>query len=297
MSRGILLAIGLTLLIGSARGDDATIARQLEALGGKVTIKDGSVTQVTLSECSKLGANEFQAIGQLAHLKSLTLYNNCTGLTDESLIHIAKLKELEFLGTDRIMVSDEGMKPLAELQNLRTAAFFHTSYRKAGFTGVGFGYLQACPKLEKLTVAGLSVGDECFAAIAKIQQLREFSTWHTHQTEAGNAEIARLTNLRALKVGQRLPRAGAAPSLSDASLEVLVSLKSLDNLQLGEAHFTVDKLTAALSSLPQLKQLTLFETDLAAADVEKLRAALPALKIAWQPLTDEQRKKFEQYLR
>ena len=108
MSRGILLAIGLTLLIGSARGDDATIARQLEALGGKVTIKDGSVTQVTLSECSKLGANEFQAIGQLAHLKSLTLYNNCTGLTDESLIHIAKLKELEFLGTDRIMVSDEG---------------------------------------------------------------------------------------------------------------------------------------------------------------------------------------------
>lgn len=294
------LSTVLILLLAAplVRADDAAIAKQLAALGGKVTQKDGRVTQVNFSECSKLGAAEFQAIGELAGLKSLTLYNNCVGLTDESIVHIAKLKELEFLGTDRIMVSDDGLKPLGELKNLKSASFFHTSYRKAGFTGVGFGHLKACPKLEKLTVAGLSAGDECFAAIATISQLREFSTWHTHQTESGNADIAKLTNLRALKVGQRLPRAGARePSLSDASLGVLTSIKTLENLQLGEAHFTPELLAKCLPSLPQLQRLTLFETDLTAEDVEKLRAALPSVKIEWQPLTDEQRKKFEQYLR
>src|SRR5207244_4137261 len=98
-------------------------------------------------------------------------------------------------------------------------------------------------------------------------------------------------------IGQRLPRAGAAaPSLSDASLATLVKIKTLTSLKLGEAHFTPEALVA-LASLPQLTQLTFFETDLSAADIEKVRASLPKLKIEWQPLTEEQRKKFEQYLK
>lgn len=293
----LAFAIFTGLLAFTAQADDTAIARQLEALGGKVILKDGVATQVTFNECSKLGEPEFRAIGQLKKLKSLTLYNNCRGLDDASLHHIAGLTELESLGTDRINVTDEGMKPLAQLKNLRTASFFHTSFGKPGFTGVGFGYLKDCPKLERMTVAGISMGDEGFAAIATITQLKDFSTWHTYQTEAGNAHIAKLPNLKTLKVGQRLPRAGAkAPSLSDASLPTLAKIKSLENLKIGEARFTAEAIKT-LKSLPNLKQLTIYGAFISDEDVAKVRKELAGVKVVFEPLTDDQRKKLELYLK
>jgi len=293
----LALAIFTGLLAFTAQADDAAIAQQLQALGGKVTLKDGIATQLTFNECSKLGEPEFKAIGQLKRLKSLTLYNNCRGLDDTSLLYIAGLTELESLGTDRINVTDEGLKPLAQLKNLRTASFFHTSFGKPGFTGVGFGYLKECPKLEKMTVAGISMGDEGFAAIATITQLKDFSTWHTYQTEAGNDHIAKLTNLKSLRIGQRLPRGGAKPvSLSDASLPKFTKLTSLETLRIGEARFTPAGLKV-LKTLPKLKLLNLWETEITEADVEKVRKDFPNVKVEWQPLTEEQRKRLENYLK
>lgn len=291
------VAVWFHLSMSFSLADDATIAKQLQDLGGKITLKDGVVTQVTFNECSKLGEAEFRAIGQLSKLKNLTLYNKCTGLDDNTIQHIAGLKELESLGTDGIKVTDEGLKHLARLKNLRTASFFHTSFGMKGFTGTGFGYLKDCPKLERLTVAGISMGDEGFAAIGTITQLVDFSTWHTYQTEAGNAEIAKLKNLKSLKLGQRLPRAGGkAPSLSDASLSTIAKMTSLEVLRIGEARFTADAL-AALKGLPKLKQLTIYETDISEADVDKVRKLLAGVKVDYQPLTEEQRKKLAMYLK
>ena len=164
------LTITCLLIAPYARADDTAIVRQLESLGGKVVAKDGIVTQVSFTNCSPLGEADFRAIGQLTHLKSLTLYGKCHGLTDGTIVHLAGLKELETLGTDGAQLTDAGLQHFAAFTNLRTASFFHTSFRMAGFTGVGFGHLKACPQLERLTVAGISMGDEGFAAIAKITQ-------------------------------------------------------------------------------------------------------------------------------
>ena len=71
----LLLLPLLTLVFASpVRADDSAIAQHLEALGGKVVSSGGVVTQVSFTDCSKLSDSEFQAIGQLAALKSLTLY-------------------------------------------------------------------------------------------------------------------------------------------------------------------------------------------------------------------------------
>jgi hypothetical protein len=297
MNRHLLLALFTLPFALSSLADDATIARQLEALGGKIVAKDGIVSQVSFTDCSKLGDAEFRAIGQLSHLRNLTLYGKCAGLNDTTAPHLAGLKELETLSTDGAQLTDAGLKHLTALTNLRGASFFHLSFRMEGFTGAGFAQLQGCPKLEKLTVAGISMGDEGFAAISKITQLRELRTWHTYQTEAGNASIAKLPNLTSLQIGQRLPHGSpSAPSLSDASLPTLVTIKSLESLKIGEAHFTLAALRG-LKALPKLTQLSLYETDLPATDAETLKAELPGVKIDFQPLTDEQRKKFESYLK
>lgn len=277
--------------------DDAAITKQLEALGAKVVQKDGTVSQVAFTDCSKIGDPELRAIGQLSHLKSLTLYGRLHGLNDATVGHLKGLQELESLSTEGAQLSDAGLAQLAALTNLRSASFFHLSFRKEGFTGKGFATWKALPKFEKLTVAGMSMGDDGFAAIATLAGLRELSTWHTYQTEAGNAEIAKLPNLTSLRIGQRLPRADAkVPSLSEVSLVTFVKIKTLESLKLSEARLTAGALRI-LKSLPKLKQLGITESDIPAADVEKLRVELPGVKVDFQPITEEQRKKLETYLK
>lgn len=292
-----LLCLLPFLLNSFASADDVAVGKQLDALGGKVVSKDGTVTEVTFTDCSKLGNPEFREIGKLTSLKKLTLYGGCRGLNDETLPHLAGLKELDSLATDGAQLSDEGLKHLTALKSLRQASFFHLSFRKEGFTGTGFRYLKDCPKLEVLTVAGMSMGDDGFAAIAEITQLKQLSTWHTYQTEVGNSHIAKLPNLKSLKVGQRLPRAGAkAPSLSDESLKVFAGIPTLETLKIGEAHFTRIGLQA-LKSAKALKQLQLYETDFPESELPMLKADLIGIAVELQPLTEDQRKKLEMYLK
>src|SRR2546421_547058 len=107
-----ILIVFLTLASSDARADDAAIAGQLKALGGQVTETGGVVTKVDFKDCSKLAEPDFQAIGQLAGLKELTLYGNCHAANDGMLAHLAKLRSLESLSTNGIQVTDEGLKQL-----------------------------------------------------------------------------------------------------------------------------------------------------------------------------------------
>ncbi len=289
----VLLAFAAAL---PSRADDAALARQLEAAGGKLTRKDGRVTQVTFTDCTKLGDAEFRALGQLTSLTSLTLYGGKQKLNDETVGHLLGLKELESFSSEGARLSDAGLARLAALSKLRSAAFFHLSFRLEGFTGQGFEAWKSLPHLERLTVAGMSMGDEGFAAIARLATLRELRTWHTYQTQAGHAHLARLPQLTSLMLGQRLPRGGLPPSLSDASLPTLAGLKTLETLKLTEARLSLGGLRA-LKALPKLRQLQIAESEVAEADLEALRRELPGVKIELQPLTEEQRKKLVPYLR
>jgi|GEM_PF-962053 len=181
--------------------DDMSISAKLIELGGQVTQSGGAITKVSFKDCSKLGDAEFRLIGQLKELKSLTLYGQCKGLTDETLPHLSGLTNLEELGTDGIQVSDPGLAKLTALTNLRSLSFFHPSFGRKGFDGSGFAALKALPKLERLTIAGTPFDDHGMAAVAVIKQLRDFRTWHTYQTPAGNESLAKLPELKSLWLG------------------------------------------------------------------------------------------------
>jgi hypothetical protein len=263
----------------------------------KTATKDGHVRELTILKCEKLGDPEFRAIGKLVHLKNLTLYGGCKGLDDTTLPHLAGLQELERLGSDGARLTDAGLKHFAALKGLKSLSLFHLSFRLEGFTGVGFAALKDCPSLERLTVAGMSMNDDGFRAIAEIKQLQELHTWHTYQSEAANDAIATLPNLRSLRMGQRLPWGGGkAVSLSDASLPKFAKIKTLETLAIGEAHFTVAGL-AVLKDLPALKKLELYQTDLPEADVPLVREKLPNVTVDFKPLTEQQRKGLEAYLK
>ncbi len=276
---------------------DVAVARRLEALGATVVIKAVRVVELSFRDSKRLGREQWREIGSLTHLKKLTAYGGAKGLNDETVGFLVGLQELESLSLDGAQLSDAGLAKLAELKRLKRVSFFHLSFRKEGFTGEGFSAWTELPNLESLTVAGMSMGDDGFRAIATLTNLRQLRTWHTYRTEASNAEIAKLPRLTTLKLGQRLPQRGNAPlSLSDASLETLSSIKTLETLEIGEADFHLPALRQ-LAKLPRLKRLKIDRTYLSAADIEALKAALPRVQIRFAPLTEDDRQKLDAYLK
>jgi len=268
-----MLILGFLLILLNST-DDAEIAAHLRELGAKVTEAKGVVTSVDAADCSKWTEADFKQLGQLGHLKNLSMG---AGLSDATLPLLAGLAELETLQTNLATVSDEGVQGFAALKSLRTLKFFHTG---KSFTGTGLVKLAELPRLSSLTVAGsLAFGDEGMAAVAMLPHLREFRTWHAGSTLEGMKKLSALKDLKSLTLGQRLAYAPPT-SLSDETIAVLIQMKSLETLQLEEARLKLDALVQ-LKQLPELKKLTLEGIDLMETDVDRLRAELPKVELKW----------------
>jgi hypothetical protein len=266
----------LVCAVGSwpALADDTEIGKLLKAKGAEITESKGVVTAITIQDGSKLTDEDFRQITRLPHLKTLFL-SNC--LNDERLGQLTALAELEYLQTNLAQITDDGLKPLARLKNLKNLKFFHPG---KSFTGAGLAHLAEMPNLEKLTVAGsLAFNDDGMAAVAKLTGLKEFRTWHAGPTNEGVKKLKELKNLKSLYLGQRLTyKQPACPT--DETIILLAEMKSLESLQLDEARLTFAALQQ-LKQLPALKKLVLGGIDISKEDVERLRRDLPLVKIEW----------------
>jgi hypothetical protein len=279
----------LLLLLGASaapvcRGDDAAALR---AKGLTVTEHEGSVTALA-GPFQGLGEDGVTAITGLGALTTLNLNGAPGMITDAFIARIAtvgSLRDLVFNGAD---VSDAGVRQLAALPRLRSLTLFHPSRGRADFTGAGIAALASLPDFERLTVAGGTVGDAALTAIAALPRLRELRLWHNLETVDGLRRLAGLTQLRTLTLGQRLPgREATPPSLCDAALAAIAGITSLEELSLQQAHLTLEAL-AGLKQLPKLKKLTATQIDLPAADIDRLRAALPGVAIAWTAMSEQE---------
>ena len=279
--------------------DHRSIGERLEGLGPKVTQKEGRVSRVEFANCAKLGIPEFGLIGKFTDMTSLVLYGQCHGLTDKSLPQLSSLINLEDFSTEGIQVSDQGLSEFARFPKLKSMSFFHTSLGMKGFDGRGFAAFKNLPELRQLTIAGTSFNDAGMAAISEIKQLRDFRTWHTFQTQAGNEWLTRLPELKSLWLGQRLRRydgGSNAPSLNNETFDVLIRLKTLESLTLHEARLSMAALTR-LRDLPNLKRLDLRDIDLQNGEIDGVKSALPSVKVDWKPMTDEEKDKLTAYLK
>jgi len=142
------------------------------------------------------------------------------------------------------------------------------------------------PKLEKLTFAGSTAGDTAMEAIGQLTQLKEFRTWHTAQSQAGNAYLLKLP-LTALRIGQRLPEWGkdSPVSFDESTMATLAQIKTLESLELTEARLSA-KIIPQLKVLPKLTKLRIETVDISAADVEAIKVALPNCTVDFKPISD-----------
>jgi hypothetical protein len=219
------------------------------------------------------------------------------GIDDAAIARLAKL-DPQGLILDGSALTDDGCKYLAEMKSLRWLSVGHTTLGKNGFGGSGFAQLKSLPNLEKLGFGGTGAGDEAMNAIGELSQLKEFSSWHTHFTLASNGAFLKLTHLTKLTLGNSMPAWNGKPrqlSLTDATVEILAQVTSLEDLTLMQAELSLSALEK-LKALPKLKTLKFNGVNVEPADIEKLRTELPKVKIECKPLTDDEKKKLEDFL-
>lgn len=281
------MKILLFVLFFSISSSHAADLEALQKLGAKVTQTAGVVTQVNV-KCDAFTEADFKVLGGFTTIKDLTVSGKT--ITDSTLTLLTGLTELERFSSDGMQLTDEGFRHFVAFQKLKSISFFHPAFRSKAFTGSGLAQLKALPKLERLTFAGSTAGDAAMEAIGQITQLKEFRTWHTAQTQAGNAHLVKLTGLAGLRIGQRLPEWGkdSPVSFDESTLETISQLKALETLELTEARLSA-KIIPQLKSLPNLTKLKIETVDIPAADVEAIRAALPHCKVDFKPMTDAEK--------
>ncbi len=277
----LALSFCITSLLSST--PDVSALRRL----GDVTETRGVITAFR-GDVSKFSAADYRLLGSFTSLKKLTIDGK--SLTDETLPLLAGLTNLEEFSTNQSQLTDEGYRHFAPLVNLRVLSLWHPSWNNPGFTGSGLSHLQALPRLERLTFAGSTAGDTALEAVGQLKQLREFHTWHTRQTQAGNQHLTALPQLRALRIGQRLPAGGKAPppSFDAATIRTISTIRSLERLELFEGVFAAGDLQP-LAALTSLRQLKIHTSEVPEAEIDTLRQALPKASIDYQPITAEDR--------
>ena len=275
----------LSFLLFAATSPGADLS-SLKKLGAKITETAGVVTQVSV-KCDAFSESDFRVLGSFTTIKDLTISGRT--ITNETMALLNGLTALERLSSDGIQLTDEGFKHFASYKNLKSLSLFHPAFRSEGFTGSGLAHLKALPSLERLTFAGSTTGDIALEAIGQLTQLKEFRTWHTAQTQAGNAHLLKLP-LTAIRIGQRLPSWGKDSPISfdESTLLTLAKLRTLESLELTEARLTA-KIIPHLLALPKLTKLKIETVDISVGDVDAIKASLPNCKVDFKPMSDAEK--------
>jgi eukaryotic-like serine/threonine-protein kinase len=215
-----------------------------------------------------------QSFRDLRQLGSLKLFD---GIGDQGLRAIAtfpfaaKLAHLELQNVQFAGLTDDGLATLAQFPAL-TDLVLNGQPR---LTARGLARLRSSPKLERLTLVGMSLANEDLAGLQglKIHYLRL-----SQPAKIGDAGLEHLAGLPELTTLQFI---GAA-AITDAGIATIVRVRpNLTNLSLNGASAT----DACLDSLLKLKggllSLDVQKTKVGAAAVETLAAAMPACRILW----------------
>ncbi len=202
-------------------------------------------------------------LGGLAAIKSLKSLELGSG-SDEALRQVAAITGLTSLKVGGSEITDEGVKSLASLKNLRQLVLDGHAHN---LNGRGFAALSGIASLRELDVRGAGIDETGVRSIAQLAGLEELDLSETWIDGKGLAELARLKHLKwlTLRYCRRLRSADLAP---------LVELPALENLSLNDCRIN-DEAVETLKKLTKLKTLKLERTGVSAAAISNLQRNLP----------------------
>ena len=181
---------GLTKL--TFYGDCKMTDAQAAHVGKLATLEELAMNGTALSDAG------FKSIAELKNLKSLTIWHlgwqqkSLTGAGFASLAECPKLERINFAGST---VGDEGLKALTKVKTLTEVVCYHTR-----ITDDGLKCLKELPQLKSVNVGpqfSMRLGDVGFAMLCEIPTLERITYDETILTHTGGLKHAKL--LKGLK--------------------------------------------------------------------------------------------------
>lgn len=162
-----------------------------------------------------------------------------TGITDRTLLHLAKFPSLKEIYANNTKITDKGIEAICTLPLLDTVKLEGT-----GVTDSGVRALSKVPRLYQLDLGKCSLITK--ASVASIKAMPRLSRIRITKT------VIRLSDLKDMNGLLRIT--DEYSDLTGADIEALLSLKGLRRITLTAANLTVEQFKS-LTRIPQLRML------------------------------------------
>ena len=134
---------------------------------------------------------------------------------------MARCNSLEGLSLGGSLYSDEGLRSVAQIKNLR----FLTFSQSHKISGDGLSHLKSARRLQTFSMVDCPrVGDDALDAVGELSNLSFLKLWNLPINDAGLAHLNRLVKLQTLCI--------CSSQWTGAGLASLTALKWLDNLRI-----------------------------------------------------------------
>jgi hypothetical protein len=164
-------------------------------------------------------------------------------LVDSDMSVLKQLPQLRELSIFLTSITDEGLKQIANCQDLRVLTFWNNPK----ITDASMQTISQLERLHSLEAGGPLCGDAGLAYISEMEELRELKLSDYRDTpgitDAGMQHIGKLTNLELLSLQNA--------SITDEGLRHLEKLKSLKTLNLTRTNVSAAGVARLQSSLPK----------------------------------------------
>ena len=215
---------------------------------------------------SRLRGEDLRSLKDLANL----VYLGCQGelCDDDAMRHIAALPKLRMLMGQGTVATDEGFRSLSRS---RTIEYFWgrecPNLKGSGFVGLSQmpalkGLAVSCKFVDDAALATLpdfpslkelvpmDVSDDGFRHVGRSEQLESLILMYCRDTtDVATSHLTPMPNLKKYHAGYTL--------ITDASLEMLSQIKSLEEISFEGCKFISDAGIPFLTTLPRLREITI----------------------------------------
>ena len=227
---------------------------------------DGLVGLSFFWHTSRLRGDDLQCLDGLSNLAYLGCQDKLCD--DDAMRHIAALPKLRMLMGQGAVATDEGFRSLSQSQTIE----YFWGRECPNLKGPGFIALSRMPALKGLAVSckfvddaalaslpdfpslkelvPMDVGDDGFRHIGRSQQLESLILMYCRDTtDVATSHLVGMPNLKKYHAGYTL--------ITDASLEMLSRIKSLEEISFEGCKFITDAGIPFLTTLPRLREISI----------------------------------------
>ena len=248
----VAIAVPMAWKVNRARNQRVVVA-ELQKMGAQIIYDYEIVNGIHDHNLPPPGSKWLiELFGKEYFVEVYSLWVGGRLVTDETLATIARLPEIKGVTISSApKATDGGLAHFAGMHNLEGLTLFSEQ-----MTGSGLEHLTGLKRLKKLWASGW-ITDASLEHVSKLERLEFLNIDGVAQiTDKGLAPIAKLTNLRDLRLGSDVQR--DYMTIADEGLVNLYGLKNLGSLNLSTSEVTQ-------------------------AGIDNLKKVLPNCRIKWNP--------------